>query len=349
MSMTGATVSGSGSSNGSLDRPSTSRSGSLEIGQSTRERRRSREASLPLDVEQSRPRSPKPEADGKLDRYVVCIVKLISRSFKFPLKSSSPPIAVGAREVSLPEPAAAPATERDTISEAKANTEESQSNGSHDPVSEPAIYRAPPHEGEAVSSPPTVASPPKSTSANTESTEDPTSKPAQISNDVQKDETKQPRANTIDEAISNFHSAVKTPEPETSLTEPPTAPEDRLVDKNGNESSNGDLEDGHTTLEENGHRRQTAPSDEENRKNGQQSTAETDEHIPEEKSSDGELPTSRKVNGTKRNGTKGPQNGNNHNGGPNSEERVVRQVTSPDMSEGDGEGEGATMDEIDLS
>lgn len=73
---------------GSSERPPMSRSGSLEIkaGGGRTERGRSREMSLsfglgkktepvpsqeadtPLDSESNRPRSPKPEADGKLDR-----------------------------------------------------------------------------------------------------------------------------------------------------------------------------------------------------------------------------------------------------------------------------------------
>ncbi|CAD6565502.1 MAG: Chitin synthase, class 5 [Tremellales sp. Tagirdzhanova-0007] len=69
MSMTGS---------GSTDRNGSGRGASLERSLSGRSsERRSREASLPLDLEDGRPRSPKPEADGKLDR--------------FPLKTASSP------------------------------------------------------------------------------------------------------------------------------------------------------------------------------------------------------------------------------------------------------------------
>lgn len=49
----------------SQDRPR-SRQSTLPL--EKRERPRSREASLPVEAEATRPRSPKPEADGKLDR-----------------------------------------------------------------------------------------------------------------------------------------------------------------------------------------------------------------------------------------------------------------------------------------
>jgi hypothetical protein len=74
MSMVGPQVVGSTSRNGSLDRPTVSRKVSLDTGASasgsasTGSEERVRKASLPVTTEPSRPKSPKPEADGKLDR-----------------------------------------------------------------------------------------------------------------------------------------------------------------------------------------------------------------------------------------------------------------------------------------
>jgi hypothetical protein len=72
MSMVGPQVVGSSSRNGSLDRPTVSRKASLDTpGASTGSSgssERQRQASLPAGTELPRPQSPKPEADGKLDR-----------------------------------------------------------------------------------------------------------------------------------------------------------------------------------------------------------------------------------------------------------------------------------------
>jgi hypothetical protein len=76
MSMVGPQVVGSTSRNGSLDRPTVSRKASLDTGGSSSSSTsanganggRQRQASLPVHSESPRPRSPKPEADGKLDR-----------------------------------------------------------------------------------------------------------------------------------------------------------------------------------------------------------------------------------------------------------------------------------------
>ncbi len=52
-----------------MERNGSTRGVSLERSNSRSSmQRRGREASLPLDVEGGRPKSPKPEADGKLDR-----------------------------------------------------------------------------------------------------------------------------------------------------------------------------------------------------------------------------------------------------------------------------------------
>jgi hypothetical protein len=71
MSMVGPQVVGSTSRNGSLDRPTVSRKASLDTAantSSTGSGERQRQTSLPANTEPPRPRSPKPEADGKLDR-----------------------------------------------------------------------------------------------------------------------------------------------------------------------------------------------------------------------------------------------------------------------------------------
>ena len=70
MSMVGPQIVGSTSRNGSLDRPTVSRKVSGDNGTSASavSEERVRKASLPVTTESSRPKSPKPEADGKLDR-----------------------------------------------------------------------------------------------------------------------------------------------------------------------------------------------------------------------------------------------------------------------------------------
>lgn len=69
MSMVGPQVVGSSSRNGSLDRPTVSRKASVDSGPtSAGAEGRVRKASLPVNTEPPRPKSPKPEADGKLDR-----------------------------------------------------------------------------------------------------------------------------------------------------------------------------------------------------------------------------------------------------------------------------------------
>jgi hypothetical protein len=72
MSMVGPQIMGSTSRNGSLDRPTVSRKASGDNGTSasTGSEGRVRKASLPVTTESPRPKSPKPEADGKLDRSV---------------------------------------------------------------------------------------------------------------------------------------------------------------------------------------------------------------------------------------------------------------------------------------
>ena len=70
MSMVGPQIMGSTSRNGSLDRPTVSRQATGDNGTSASavSEARVRKASLPVTAEQPRPKSPKPEADGKLDR-----------------------------------------------------------------------------------------------------------------------------------------------------------------------------------------------------------------------------------------------------------------------------------------
>jgi hypothetical protein len=70
MSMVGPQIMGSTSRNGSLDRPTVSRKASGDNGTSASavSEERVRKPSLPVTAEAPRPKSPKPEADGKLDR-----------------------------------------------------------------------------------------------------------------------------------------------------------------------------------------------------------------------------------------------------------------------------------------
>ncbi|RSH91355.1 Chitin synthase, class 5 [Saitozyma podzolica] len=192
MSMTGA-VAGSSrptSIHDSLERESasTDRRSSLPVGMG----RRSREPSLPLDTEVVRPRSPKPEADGKLDR-----------GFKFPLSTPTSPTS--------PTPQSPPT--------------QGEVSPTHPASSEPTTLPAVPVV------PPTIITSDLTDEPGADLDEPATEPPIDLPShpDV-------PQASTIDEAISNFHDAVKTPAEETeeasattdTAVREPIAPETHL-------------------------------------------------------------------------------------------------------------------------
>lgn len=225
MSMVGPQIVGSSSRNGSLDRPSVSRSGSLDNGAHSPKPQRKTSLSHVELADPPRPRSPKPEADGKLDR-----------KFKFPLKSpdaispvspteqetispksaitstvpSEPPSAISAVLAQEPGPASTedalePAIDVNGDAELPAAAEES------DPVDigKPVIGETSVEEPEAI-----VADVPL-TSEPVQETLDSTTSPTINAHSPDDKHV----AHTIDEAIADFQTAVKTPEPE-SLQEP---------------------------------------------------------------------------------------------------------------------------------
>ncbi|WRT70145.1 uncharacterized protein IL334_007139 [Kwoniella shivajii] len=227
----------------SSNKPSMSRNGSMEG-------RRSREMSL--DVDTGRPRSPKPEADGKLDR-----------GFKFPLSSSasnspvqSPTSATFPRSTSPSRRATSPAipSVRDTVSEAEpphpavtekvsspasiaATVDASTGGAVVDAIPEPASrgsdlpvipaeasnpvndQKWPEPESSAIStstaaSVPTMSDEP-ALSSNTSNTVGP---PPTLDEPTSTADAETHKASTIDEAVADFKSAIaKTPEPSSQV------------------------------------------------------------------------------------------------------------------------------------
>ncbi|WWC72104.1 uncharacterized protein I206_106064 [Kwoniella pini CBS 10737] len=246
----------------SSSRPSVSRNGSMEG-------RRSREMSLDVDIG-GRPRSPKPEADGKLDR-----------GFKFPLsssnsnspaqsptegsyrRSSSPsrrataPAITSDQEVPAPgpqvpsratsgqNPSTAPSVQAtvdpvtsgpvdDTIPEpSPADSAKDQSAvNSTQPAEEATTKPSKPTEQSTPSVPPSTAI----TSVVEEPTEvisDSASGPPPVVEETgssSKDDGPT-KASTIDEAIAKFETAIaKTPEPATESTTAPDITQEEVVE-----------------------------------------------------------------------------------------------------------------------
>ncbi|WVR07603.1 hypothetical protein IAU60_004645 [Kwoniella sp. DSM 27419] len=242
MSMTGSTT-GSSRPGGSL-----SRNGSLDG-------RRSREMSL--DVDNGRPRSPKPEADGKLDR-----------TFKFPVSRSpapaqrqaerapSPgrratapaisPVQVGLVDKSPEGPASAPLTSADKeVSERAVKVEDDDISPVPDTTTGPTYLGNSEQPGSMAptGSPSVVADVAETTIPQPEDTVVSAESPSGVTAAVPEAPTApvdvvapaapvaepehSPQASTFDEAIANFESAIaKTPEPESiePVARAPTPP-----------------------------------------------------------------------------------------------------------------------------
>ncbi|WWD19717.1 hypothetical protein CI109_104181 [Kwoniella shandongensis] len=217
MSMTGG---GSGH-NG----PSGPRNGSIE-------RRRSREMSLEVET---RPRSPKPEADGKLDR-----------GFKFPLSNSasnspsgSPTKSAEPKPVpvrSSPSSGSIPEVSEPSSSRPAVTTPPFVETGISPKSPAPAKIEAPLHP---VSEPEPEAEPVSVSAPEVVVTEEPaeivetanvgsTGPPPIVTESAPApaaDPAESPKASTIDEAVANFHSAVaETPARVASPPAPATVP-----------------------------------------------------------------------------------------------------------------------------
>ena len=176
----------------------------------------SRETGASLD--KSRPRSPKPEADGKLDR-----------AFKFPLKdpaaspvsptSTQAPQSATIASISADSATADPsATSGVKVNGLQASAEitspdtagTSSNVSAESPVATSAIPATVVGNGSVVAEPADLSEAP-------ETGEEPStiasSEPTDVTLADASAETSSKKASTIDEAIDNFHSAVKTPSP----------------------------------------------------------------------------------------------------------------------------------------
>ncbi|KAK8853291.1 hypothetical protein IAR55_003995 [Kwoniella newhampshirensis] len=207
-----------------------SRNGSME-------RRRSREMSLEVET---RPRSPKPEADGKLDR-----------GFRFPLSTSASNSPVGSPTKSIhsiPAPAVRSSSSNSHVPETTESLASRPTN-TNPPFVEtgvspkspaPGIVETPLHpasEPETIDEPMSTAVVTEEPSDGVERTEPISTGPPPITVETPpasaSETTESPKASTIDEAVANFHSAVSEtparaplpPAVKTADVEKPVAPE----------------------------------------------------------------------------------------------------------------------------